>query len=490
MSHRRSSSAVFALVAIVLLGFALRASVLRTESLWRDETDVIRFAFEPLSSLLTRFGGAAFNGPLYHLIMGGWLSLAGSSDIGLRYFSLVFGILLIVLIYAIARTIDGERTALLAVLIAALSPILIWYSGEGKMYTFQPALLALAMLALLQALRPANRNALWWTLFISCVIASFGAHILSPLFLAVAGISVLAHGRVALNRHRIGLLVSAAVLLLPFIPLLFTQFERFLSGVDLGHPYYPLTVMTQSLLFNWTLGLNNDAPVIISNPPPALVGALRWAAVGLLLLAAISGGLGLRRRYGVALLAWVALPVLLVFVISQNVPVFQPRYLLWSAPAFYILAAAGVRRFGALERPALALIATLFLLGFLGQTIFPIRPNLRAAFGELQPRLASGDVVVHQIPYTRFSFDYYIGIQAPAGLGFQDGPYTNNDMSPAELELELAPLLNAPRVWLVEVTPEYWDKRGMVRSWMDGTFTLEDRRVYHGVSVSLYRTTR
>jgi hypothetical protein len=97
----------------LLAACAVRAALIGQESLWRDETDSIRFALEPagLQSWRDAFLRTGFNGPLYLLALRGWLSAAGSSDLALRAFSLLSGIVLIALVGALARTLARNRRA-------------------------------------------------------------------------------------------------------------------------------------------------------------------------------------------------------------------------------------------------------------------------------------------------------------------------------------------------------------------------------------------
>src|SRR5438093_651443 len=69
---------------LLYLAFILRAVNINGESLWRDEVDTIRFAFASLSEMVGNLTRNGFNGPLYHLLMRGWLTLGGTNDFALR----------------------------------------------------------------------------------------------------------------------------------------------------------------------------------------------------------------------------------------------------------------------------------------------------------------------------------------------------------------------------------------------------------------------
>ena len=65
-----------------------------------------------------------------------WLRLFGTSEFAARSFSVLCGVATIVLIYQIGRAAFDQRTGLWAAWLAALSPILIVYSREARMYAW------------------------------------------------------------------------------------------------------------------------------------------------------------------------------------------------------------------------------------------------------------------------------------------------------------------------------------------------------------------
>jgi uncharacterized membrane protein len=90
----------YALSALVLASFALRAYHLDFQSLWRDEVDTIAFTTRALPRLLATFTRPKENGPLYFLLLRPWIALTGDSEFSVRFFSLAFGVLAIPLAYA------------------------------------------------------------------------------------------------------------------------------------------------------------------------------------------------------------------------------------------------------------------------------------------------------------------------------------------------------------------------------------------------------
>lgn len=485
MSHNSFPSPRVPAIA-VLLAFALRAAILTRESLWRDEVDAVRFAFEPLQSMIGQYTITGFNGPLYHVLLRYWLTAAGISDFTLRYFSLFFGVVLVALVYVVGRRMFGPRPAGAAALLSAVSPVLTWYAAEGKMYSIQPAVLVFAIYALLNATTANNRNWLWWALALAAIAAGAALHILSPVFLAVAAVVVVASGR--LRQHWRGALISMLLLALPALPVLPQLLGRVAQGGDSGHTAYSLPIIAQSLAFNWAVGLDGSAPAILPDIPAWLIDVSRWLSLVAFVAAAFAGAGPSRVRYAPLMcLAWIALPTLIIWLVSQRYAVFQPRYVLWSAPGLYILAGAGLARMGAMRIPAIAGMLLIGLLGFAGQVVNPIRPDLRGATAVVRENWMDGDGVVFQISYAKFGFDYYTRGAPRPNLITADGPYTNDGMSDEEVGQALSTVTQqSKRIWLYETESEMWDERGMTRGWLDANWRLVDRRELRGVTVSRY----
>ena len=491
-----------------MLAFLLRIAHINGESLWRDEVDTIRFAFVSLDQLIGNITRAGFNGPLYHLLMRGWLSLAGINDFALRYFSLLCGVAQVMVLYALANRLFGRRVAIVAAWLAAIAPALIWYSGEGKMYTLQPLLIGMALYALRRATEAqAARPAGWWAVFVIATSLGYYTHLLTPLFLVVAAIFVIAWWPQA-KRHWKGLVIALALCTLPYVPLVIWQLPLWLRGADSGHTAYPLDVMGLSLLYTWTLGLSSQSPFGIG-AQSVWLGILSYVTVAGLGIAAT---LSARQRTVIGVVAWLILPTLLVFLVSTRVAVFQPRYLLWSAPALYLLTALGLVWLWQ-RGPIVAGLVAIWLAVFSGwgiaaQVIYPIRPDLRGAAQALAAELGPEDRLVFQIPYTRYAFQYYLpqyarqypvdaqpllddGLATIEGLRQRiiEAPYTNNGGTPESVDETLRHLL-APgrRIWLIEVEAPLWDEQGLVRAWFDEHLELVNRRDFRGVSLGHYAT--
>jgi hypothetical protein len=75
------------------------------------------------------------NPPLYYLLLYGWTLLFGTSDVALRLFSTTWSLACLPFLVAIARRIGGRGSVLPACILFALSPLAVYYSTEGRMYS-------------------------------------------------------------------------------------------------------------------------------------------------------------------------------------------------------------------------------------------------------------------------------------------------------------------------------------------------------------------
>jgi hypothetical protein len=268
-----------------------------------------------------------------------------------------------------------------------------------------------------------------------------------------------------------GALVSLACLTLPYLPLVVWQAPLMLQTRETGFYHYSLGEMTEILLNGWSLG-------ILSWGWPwgmVLMGVLAvWGLVNPFLLG--GGERGIRNR--LALVEWLVTPLLAVWLISLRQPLFTDRYLVWAAPAFYLLVALGLAfpwRFGIWGRRAAVLLAGLILV-FNGvnlrqQATVPIKSDFRAATAYVADHCASGELIVFQIPYGKYTFDYYFQDEYPWAEGLYtnhripDGSYLMSEQEAARRMREMT--AGYDTVWLVATETEMWDERGLVQAWLE-----------------------
>ena len=117
-------------VIVLLLATALRLYHLDFRALWWDEGLSLFFARLNLwDNARMAVTLADTNPPLYRMLLGCWLGMAGGSAFAARLFSALPGVALVALVYPLARRLRCSRAVSLAAMaLCAASPMLIYYS--------------------------------------------------------------------------------------------------------------------------------------------------------------------------------------------------------------------------------------------------------------------------------------------------------------------------------------------------------------------------
>jgi mannosyltransferase len=471
------------LIGLTFFGFALRLYRLDYQSLWRDEVDSILVA---LTASLNRLWGVGFNGPLYYLLMHGWVAQTGRSEFATRLNASLWSTLAIPLVFLLGCQLVGKRPAFLAALLVTTSPYLIWYGQEVKMYALLVSLVLLALYCYRRALR--GEGTIWWVGTAVGTSLSFYVHILAPLLIPLEILWFFA----VRERPWKEWLLTMALLTLPYLPLVLWQAPLIMRGYSPGHPFVPFPRMLTMLLVGWSRGVAGGTTLGV----PLLTFFVFLLLVGVLLVRAdrspqgraLPSYLGRWRDEVLPLLLHLAVPTLALYLISLRSPIFTDRYLIWVAPAFYLLIGRGLyqifRRGPIIGSLMLALVLALNLQGVWQQTHTPIKSDFRAAAAYFAAQRSEGDLVIFLIPYNHFTFEYYYHQL----YNLAQGPYTNRGQPEEEIAGQMEAITADYRtVWLVASEVEMWDRRGLVRAWLQEHGQPADEAQF--TRVSLYRYT-
>jgi mannosyltransferase len=424
------------LVAILLLATALRFHRLDAQSFWNDEGNSARLSERTIPLILA--GTAAdVHPPLYYLMLRGWREWVGETEFSLRAPSAFAGILLVAVTAALARAFQAQGagagrhaplTFLLAALLAAGHPALVYYSQEARMYQ---------LLALLAAL---STWLLWrwygargdWRLavgYVVCVAAGFYTHYFFPALVVAHGSMVLLLSLKRRRQHGPSLpdhplpvtfswrfslawaaaIVAAGLLFLPWLPILLERSGG--SGRELMRG--PLLEYAQAggrwLLLGdtgtWTAGLLPASLLLLL--APVLAGRQETAA---------------KSGWWLSLLL-VAVPFLLLFGGGLVRPAYF-KFLLVAVPPLCVALALGWQQGYRPDRPRLLSLAGLLLvlLLFWGQArslynLYYDPAYARADYRGLAARIAADDhpaaAVILNAPNQWEVFTYYHRAGAP-----------------------------------------------------------------------------
>ncbi|NOZ72141.1 MAG: hypothetical protein GXP38_09545 [Chloroflexi bacterium] len=460
------------LVGILLAAWAWRLTGLDFQSLWRDEMDSLLFATRPLPQVLANFTRPGENGPLYFLLLRPWLWLMGHSEYALRFPSALAGVLALPWIYVWGRKLFGFQVGLLAMVLLAVNPYHLWYSQEVRMYSLLVVLIMAALWVFAWALERGGAGR--WLLWLILTSVCFYIHVFGVLVIPLQGIWFLLVPRWR-KRWR-SYAIALAVLILPYLPLVWWQWKLLVNpNFRTGHPFVPLG---QMLLILFTAQIQGI---------PQRYGVWGFLPVFFFLL----GGIFLHRRQWRSrwlVITWWLFPPVALFVISLFSPIFTDRYLIWILPALLLFLAWGAYQVWLLNR-SVALVLLLLLVGFQGwagwkQTHVPIKSDFRAAAAYVAGHREKDEALLFLIPYIRHTYQYY----DPGPYPWFEAPYANRKPDAAHLPSRMQ-AASAPYdgIWLIESEADFYDRKGLIRTWLEAHGTLEDEAHFTRVSVYHYR---
>lgn len=425
-----------ALVAIVLLSFALRVFRLDAQSLWYDEAFSVYLAHFDLAEIAARTA-ADIQPPLYYYFLNLWIALAGDSEFALRFVSLIFGVLIVPLLFVTARRLFIRGVGAIAAMLAMLSPLYLWYSQEARMYTLITFLLLLSSYAMLRALAPSpNVEGKWLGVLALANIAAMYTHyfalvVIAFQFLYSAYCLLLAkrayRSNIKYYASQIGLAFVA--ILFAFLPWFPNVIARFGQDVSYWRGDLKLDEAVRHIFINFTSGES----VLEAQGQSIAVGWLVVLVIGLIAWAIQSTASKSQppeeisqspnRPFTFAVLYLVIPLALLLLLFSRN-PKFNARYLMIASPAFFLLLSVGLAGllsfaqqkniFARVSGIAILVLASSFLIytsAYADSNAYfdPAftKADFRGVANYLQQNIAPNEAIILTSGHLFPAFDYY-----------------------------------------------------------------------------------
>lgn len=461
------SHALAALVALALLGFALRVHALDRVPFRGDEAfTALNWVQRPL--LVTLASDIPLRDPqppLAYATFWFWGQLFGNSEFALRLLPALVSVVAIPALYALGARLSGRPLGVVAALLWSVHPYAIWHAQDARNYALWSVLSLLALWLALSAL--SRQRAVDWALYAVVAVAAAYVYYLELFVVVALNVFVLAmfwHCPATLKKW----LAVQAIIALVLAPW-FLQ-ERLLVGSGYSGTAQsadPVRLFDRFLL-SFTFGE--------ALPAQAVMG-LWLVAVGFVGL----GFYALRRVCWLCavfvLLLGVLPPFMLVFV-ALRLDVFTPRYVLGSVPV-YVLAVASFVVFGAdslgMSRWRRTFAVTglgIWLALVLGVVLrfyyhdYAKAPNWRALAQYLHNRLDDKALVVQTAADEAFT--YYFNNRSD----HQRLPA--NPHQPAE---EIVQILEADQkqytsIWLVANPPADWPNASVSADWLTANMQL------------------
>jgi len=133
---------------LTALAAVLRLTTLSAQSFWLDEGYTERLLHMTFGQMVRAIPKTESTPYLYYAVAWVWARAFGFGEIGVRSLSALAGIAIVPVVYAAARRLGGPRAGAIAGLLAAVSPLLVWFSQEARAYSLATLLSALTVLCL------------------------------------------------------------------------------------------------------------------------------------------------------------------------------------------------------------------------------------------------------------------------------------------------------------------------------------------------------
>ncbi len=496
--------------AVVALAALLRCWRLGYHSVWFDEAVSLDWAGHSAGYIWRTTIDLVQDKhpPVYYLFLHAWKTLLeplglAQNDAALRLSGALLGVLAVWGLLLLARRLSGRRVALTAGLLAALSPALVWYSQELRM--FQPAAAALVWgaFALVRAWQGATmrRRLGWWALLVACFAAALYSYLFSALAMPAAGLSLLLlwlHEYPAARRHSTrrlleGLLAFAVVALL-FAPLARTAWLVNSSEGQPGAPFADFAATSLRLLrlaSAWRPGW-----------PQPLVDAVALLTALLALLGLLLPGRTRSWLDRAWLLLWIGLPLLVGnLLLATSDSVFaEDRYFLFVVPFILWAAARGLVCLSRRSAPAGWLAGGTLLLA-LALALPPLwtparaRENWRAAAALIAEQTLAAPglpaAALAHVDYTHIPLAWYLR-KEPAldtlPLFFPFGGSLRAEQVDAVVAPPLMGIEQAgyATLWLTQSHLEGVDDDRLVQRWLAARYPLITQVYPAGIELSGY----
>ena len=489
--------------ALTIVGLLLRAYHLGFESFWFDEADIVAQAQAPALQILTDFTKAGANGPLYTLLLHFWIELVGTREVAVRALPMLCGTATIPVIYLVGRRLFTPTVGLLAALLLTVSPFHIWHSQDAKMYTLVVLVILLSLGLYLVALD--RDRPVWWAAFVVATWVALYAHILAALMVAAeilvtplllchlragATSDVPAPAKAGGTGYRRRLWLVWGVLLLPVLPIALERLRALIGGDITAGWLTPISLGDMLSVLFVKFAVNR------ADPPWETIGAL-WlgglAALGLLTgLARRGAGTPTRTPWIAAALLWLV-PIVLFWLATLRVPLFEPRYMIIVLPFYLFFVAGGLAWLAARRRLLLwiallgAALPTAAALAGVNYGPYGQKEDWRSAVDFVRQHERLRDVVIVYPGYLVTAVDYYRNAQDLPTVPVVTIPELDTaHFGARELNDALTnAIANHERAWLIISPPRaaVEDPDQQVLHWFQYNWLQFEKQVYNGVEV-------
>lgn len=405
---------------ILLIGLSIVVNYLTVsnQSIRLDESQSLWAATKSVNEIFT-WTSQDVHVPLYNLLLHFWIQIFGVSIVVARWLSYVFFIITLPVLYLAFRQVSNHRVSLLAVTIFALSPFILWYSDEARMYTLFAFSTGLNHFYFIKFYNSNAKNGklgyflttllgLYSHYFFIFLLFTQAIYVFGTIyFLKQKDLTLkekIKAKKVILIRY-IGIMLLAGIIFFPWVLFVFSN-----GGVVNTEPLIP-TPTTYNIFqafINFLFGFpsTQNQTLFIS----------LWPLLVLLLFFIFTKRRSLHIQNRGYFLVTAFLPIVIVFAISFYRPIFLSRYLIFVTPSLFFVCAWMLLSYS--KRVSRILVSTFLLLLvilLLNQNISnntPVKEDYLGVASYLEQHATGSDVIAVSAPFTIYPIAFTYSGQA------------------------------------------------------------------------------
>lgn len=409
----------------VLVAIILRLYKITASSIWHDEGYTMWLLKYNLPEIIERTARDV-HPPGYYLMAKSWVSIFGTSEFSVRFLSLLFSVGIVYFVYLIIKDIWSEKAAFWSAMFVALSPHMIRFGQEARMYGVVAFFATLATYFFVKMIK--NKDSRWLWGYVPVLLIGFYTQYYA-FFVVISHwviLSFYTKGFWKLQwaksfKEKVGIFswrwwLANATLLLGYawwFPKAYAQVTRVSDNYWIQPEWITIKTIPSNILhfatythfdaiYNWN---NIFGPIFY------------WAVIFLAVFGALfvlrnqikkdkqkGGALASLYVYGF-------LPMLLVYIISELAsPIYQDRYFPFSAVAIFAIWGIAVSE---IKNKYLKYGSVVIIVGTLlvGNYIMHIEVNhqMKALSSTVKTQKQEGDILVSGELYTHLDGSYYLG---------------------------------------------------------------------------------
>lgn len=405
-------------MAPVLSGLALRLVGITRSSIWHDEGYTMWLLTNNFIDIVKR-DMRDVHPPGYYLMAKIWVSVFGDSVFAIRFFSLIFSVAIIYLVFSIVKRVFNEKAAFWSALFVAFSPFMIRFGQEARMYGVVAFFTTLATYFLVRFIQEKKNHLLIWYA-LAMILAIYNQYY--AFFVVISHwliLSIATPGFWKLKwqeafKSKLALFnpwwwvanVSIVLAYAPWFYIAFKQVTRISGSYWILPEWITLKTIPSSVMqFIAYTHLDGLYQGILGK-------GLYWLlALVLIFLGAWLWKIKENRGALIAIYIFGFLPMILVFVVSKlRAPIYMDRYFPFSAIGVFVLWGAAV---AFIKSKNLRIISGILLLALMCFGYFMMRHDVNHQMRQLsetvETQAREGDMLLSGELYTYLDGAYYLG---------------------------------------------------------------------------------